>query len=767
MKKLLRPVLTVVVVVAATAAVAAGLVQVRTDTTTASFLPLRDPSQEASLSAARSFGGDPVVVLAESTDRATLLGPDQISTLAGLEGTLSRLPDVAVVYGPGTVLNQVAGQAQNLLATISGRRDGLRSEAKDEANAAGASSAEVRAAVAASVETFDVRYASLLVKGMPAGLPTLTNSSFVNAVVFDAAGEPRQQWRFVVPRPDAVAIVVRPREELDQASTEELVSAIDKAVDDAGLQTSKVTVTGMPVVASGLGGMLRHEIPVIGAIAMLLIAGCYLLLPWISGHRRRLLPLVASLAAVVVTLSAFGWLRHPVGLGVVAFLPIVLGTGSDFPAYLVRGADRRRVLVTALAAAVSFATLAISPLPFVRDLGIALAAGVVLAAGFGLVVSRRAYRRPDGAARSSPDLAEPPTDEPDARVGEPLPSGIRVALLGLAAVLSLVGWLALPDLHMEARPEKLAEGASSLTQAQYAEGVLGAAGEVQILVRGPNVVSPEGLAWMNAAQTLTLRRYGDQLRPVASPSSLLAFLGASPSAAQIDAGMAQLPAYLRGSVIRDDRKAAVLGFGIKFGDVAAQNELLAGLRKALPEPPAGMTVDLAGLPVVSARSYHLVSENRYLDGLVGIAAAGVVLLIGLRRRSDALRAILAASLATGWALAGAWVLGVALTPLTVALGSLATATACEFSVLLSGSHHGRSVEVRRSVLVAAAAATSGYLALTFSGLALIRSFGLFLAATVILSLLAAQLVRLLLPTRRPAPVIAPPRPISTKTKVLV
>jgi predicted RND superfamily exporter protein len=751
-----RPLLGLGALAAAAVMVVVGLSNVRTDTTTASFLSLDDPSQKASLFAARSFGGDPVVVLAESSKPEALLGRAEITKLAGLEGRLSALPDVAVVYGPGTVLNQVAAQAQNLLATISGRRDAIREVAAARARKAGKSKTEVARASDAASKTFDTRYGSLLVKGLPAGLPTLRNPAFTRAVVFDKNGQPRQQWRFVVPRPNAVSIVVRPREQLDQAATERLVTRIETAVEAADLKTSKVTVTGMPVVAAGLGGVLQHEIPLLGGVALVLIVGCYLLLPWVTRRRTRLLPLVATLGATAVTLAAFGWLDHPLSLGVVAFLPIVLGTGSDFPAYLVRGADRRRVVVTALAAAAGFASLAISPIPFVRDFGLALAAGVVLAVLFGLVLSRGAYA-PDRAATI--DLVPEPDPRP------PLSRRSRFGLLGVATVVALVGWIALPHLDISAEPEKLAQGVPALTDAEYAEEVLGAAGEVQILVRGDDVTTPQALAWMSRAQAVTLREFGDRLHPVASPPTLLAFLGRDPTGAQVEAGLAQLPHYLRTSVIRDDDRAAVLGFGIEFGDVGAQQRLMADLRGALPPPPRGITVDLAGLPVVTATTYELVSKGRYLDGLVGITAAGLVLLVGLRRRSDALRGIMAAALATGWALAGAWVLGVSLTPLTAALGSLATATACEFSVLLGGRHRGHAARVRRSVLVAAAAATSGYLALTFSGLAVIRSFGIFLAATVLLSLLAAQVVRLLLPVRPPVAIDV--APVESRTKVPV
>jgi predicted RND superfamily exporter protein len=661
-----------------------------------------------------------------------------------------------VVYGPGTVLNQVAGQAQNMLATISGRRDAIRA-------AAGS-----KRAGDAAVARFDRRYGSLLVKGLPAGLPTLRNPGFVRAVVFDENGEVRPQWRFVVPRPDAVAIVVRPREGLDQAATERLVKATENAVDDAGLDTSKVTVTGMPVVAAGLGGLLRHEIPMLGAVALGLIAACYFLLPWVRRRRARLLPLVATLGATAATLAAFGWLDHPLSLGVVAFLPIVLGTGSDFPAYLVRGADRRRVVVTALAAAAGFASLAISSVPFVRDLGLALSAGVLLAVGLGLLLTRKAYR---DRAQLALDRVEPVRKAAPAPT-ERLSNLARAGLLAAAGVVSVIGWVALPHLDIEAQPDKLAEGAPALTDARYAEEVLGSAGEVQILVRGNDVMTPEGLAWMNQVQDVAVRRFGDRLHPIASPPTLLAFLGDKPSAQQVQAGLDQLPHYLRSSVIRDDRREAVLSFGIELGDVGAQQELLTELRAAIPPPPDGMTADLAGLPVVTSRSYSLVSGGRYVDGLAGIVAAGLVLLIGLRRKSDAVRGILAAALATGWGLAGAWFLGVSLTPLTVALGSLATATACEFSVLLGGSLGAGGALVRRSVLVAAAAATSGYLALAVSGLAVIRDFGLFLAATVLLSLLAAQVVRLLVPAPGPkAPAGAEAGdsrvPGNSKEKVLV
>ncbi len=728
----------VLVVVALAAGM--GLTRVRSDTTTTSFLPAGDPAQRALQESARSFGGDPIVILAESANARELLGTDEIPKLLGLEGNLAQLPDVAVVYGPGTVLNQIAGSAQNLLATVSGKRDALRATAEEQARADGRSDAQVTEAGDAAVAEFDLRYGSLLVRGLPAGLPTMRNPAFVNAVVFEQGGAPRQQWRFVVPAPNAVAILVRPREGLDQAGTERLVAAARRIAETAGLRTTRLTVTGMPAVAADLGGQVRREIPLLGALALGLIAACYVLLPWVRRRRHRLLPLVATLGATVLTLAALGWLGRPLSLGVVAFLPILVGIGSDFPAYLIRGAEPRRVLVAALASAAGFASLGLSPVPFVRDLGFALAAGVLVAVGLAVLFRYRVV---------TTEVEQPPADD------EPVPTMSRARRIGVLIVLVAVaglGWSALASLDVEARPDRLAQGVPALADAQHAEDVLGSAGEVQILVSGVNVVTPEALAWMRQAEDATIRRFGGDLHPIVSLPDLLAFLGSSPTPDQITAGLEQLPHYLGAAVVRDDARQAVISFGVELQDVAEQKILLDDVRASLPPPPAGLRADLVGLPVVAARGYELVSGDRYPASLIGIAAAGLVLLVGLPRRSDAVRAVLAAVLATGWGLAGAWVCGVALTPLTVTLGSLATATACEFSVLLGQGYTRRSPRLRRSVGVAAAAASTGYLALAASSLSLIRQFGIFLAATVGLSLLAAFVVVRLFPTR---PVRAP------------
>lgn len=739
-----RQTLAAAVVLALAVGVVAGLASLRVDARPQAFLPAGDANLRDTQAADRAFGADPIVVLAESADPGQLLGPDQLPRVFRLEGQLSRLPDVAVVYGPATVLNEITIASNDVLARIVGSRDGARKAAEQQARATGAPQSAVTAAGDQAVAAFDLRYAPLLVQGMPVGLPTLHNPGYVRNLVYEQAPDgsltPRPRWRFVVPSATAISILVRPREDMDQQSTDRLVAAVEATARSAGLRTTKLSVTGAPAVAASLADQVRREVPLLGACALTFIALCYLALPWLGRRRQRLLPLAAALAGTAVTLAVFGWLGRPLSLGAMAFLPILIGIGSDFPAYLMRVGQRRRVLVAALASAAGFASLDLSPLPFVRDLGSALALGVLLAVGMALALRRflasahteaggRTERDPGtvgGLAAWSPRTVRSRT----MRYG--------IALLAVAA--AAVGWSVLPWLTIEASPDRLAAGMPAVSDAQHAEQVLGSSGEVRLIVSGPQVLTPELLTWMRRAEDGVVAQHGDQLRPILSPPDLLRFLGPNPTNEQVAAATALIPQYLLGAVRTPDGRQAVLSFGINLQDLGQQRDLLEQVRRSLPPLPPGYHATLSGLPVMAARGYDLISGNRYPTNLAGIVAAGLVLLVGLRRRWDAGRAVLAALLATGWGLAVVVALGLSLSPLTIALGSLTTATACEFTVLLADAFRQRNRAQYRTVAVAALAAAVGYATLALSRLDVIRGFGWLLSLTVLLSLAAAHVV---------------------------
>lgn len=733
-----RRVLALAAVVVAVAFLAGGLAQSRVETGVDSFLPSDDASVEQLDDLARSFGGDPVVVLLESEQPRELLDAAHINALLRLEGRLTALPDVAAVYGPGTTLNQIAGQVQNFLAELVGRRDAVRKEAEAKAKTAGASDAAAGKSGADAIAAFDVRYGSLIVRGLPAGLPTLGNGKFVQSVVFAQGQQPRPQWRFVVPSEKSVAILVRPRQGADAATTERLVSAIRDTVGAAKIDTVRTTVSGVPVLAADISHQVSGEAMLLGGIAITAIGACFLLVPW-TARRRRLLPLGTTLIAIAATLAVLGWVGKPLSLGVLAFLPVLLGVGCYYPTYFTRDARRRTVLTVAAATAASFATLMLSPLPFVRDLGLTLSIGVLLSAGLGLLLTKL-----------SAPLAEPA----ETKARQPANRRAVVGAAAVAAVLAGAGWATLPALPLQTDFESLAGGASTLDDARHVEDVIGSSGELSVVLSGPDVTSPTAVRWMHDAQQRLIAEHGDQLRPVVSPPTLLSFLGGESTAEQIDSALRLLPPYLAGAVLRPDNQVATLVFGVRMDDLVALRELRDDMREKLVAPP-GYRVELSGLSMVAVRGEEMVSAERIVGNVLGIAAASLVLLVGLRRRGDAARAFAAAALATGLGFLALWAVGIALSPITVALGSLTAAVGCEFTVLLSEAVWRGHRGLRTSVLLAAATSAAGYLVLVFSGLSVIRQFGALLAGAVVLAFAAAALVVLVSSPREPDGVETP------------
>lgn len=743
-RAVLRGALSLLGLVLVTAFLAGGLSKVRVETGLDSFLPSNDPAVHQFNDVASSFGGDPVVVLLETRQPRKLLDGQHVMSLVQLEGRLSKLPDVAAVYGPGTTLNQVAGQAQSFLAELSGRRDGEVALAQAKAKEAGASDAEAQAAADRARASFDQRYGPLLVQGLPAGLPTLYNPSFVNSVVYGDGKQPRAQWHFVAPSANSVAILVRPRQGMDATSTQKLVDTVRGAVSAARLDADRTTVSGVPTVAAGLSDQVTNEVPRLGAIAIAAVAACFLLVPW-TRWRRRLIPLASTIVAIGLTLAVFGWLGRPLSLGVVAFLSVLLGVGSYYPSYFTQNAQRRVVLVAGCATALSFSTLTLSPLPFVRDLGMTLSLGVGMSLLVGWLVATKVVTPP------SPDgyAVRDGSDVPKAKSARPTQGKALRAIAALAALLALCGWVSLPALPLQTSFQTFASGLPALDDAKHVEDVVGSSGETDVTLRGNDVLTPEALEWMREAQQVIITRHGDAMRPVLSPPSLMSFLGNAATQNQIDAAMRLLPPYLTGSVIRDDRRVAVMSFGVRMDDLSSLRALRDDVTAHLPKPPPGFHVELTGLPMVAVQGQEIVSQGRVYSNLLGIVAAGAVLALGLRRRRDALRAVAAAILATGLGLFALWGLAVPLTPITVALGSLTAAVGCEFTVLLSEAIQRGDRVLRRSVRLAAATSAIGYLVLVASQLQAIRQFGLLLAGSVVLALLCATCVVSLTAGREP------------------
>jgi predicted RND superfamily exporter protein len=259
--------------------------------------------------------------------------------------------------------------------------------------------------------------------------------------------------------------------------------------------------------------------------------------------------LLVSLAGTAVTLGSAGWLGIPMSLGVVAFLPVLLGVGSDFMIYLLSEVSRRLVIAAALATSASFAALGATPITAVRQLGWTLAIGVVVT----LVVSLAAVR-----ALGVDDVEQASTAGSFAPAPRAAPPIQRIVVAVVASVIAAVGWALLPHLQLDADFRSLAQNLPAYDDARHVQDVMGSSGEIAVALVGKDVVTRDSMAWMRKAEESIVVNHGDEIRPILSLPTLLRFLGANPTDEQLAASLRLLPSYLTSCVVRNDHRWAVL-----------------------------------------------------------------------------------------------------------------------------------------------------------------------------------------------------------------
>ncbi len=205
---------------------------------------------------------------------------------------------------------------------------------------------------------------------------------------------------------------------------------------------------------------------------------------------------------------------------------------------------------------------------------------------------------------------------------------------------------------------------------------------------------------------------------------------------------------------------ALLSFGIRTQSLSGQQALVERVREEIGEPgaaggpPAGVSVRLAGLPVVAAEAGRDLDASRYWLTLAGLLAVALALLVVYRSLSRALVPLVPTLLATGWASLVLWLTGIPLNPMSAALGALTIAIATEFGVILAGRFHeerrnGGGVEeaLRRAygrtgaaVLVSGATAVAGFAVLIASDIQMLRDFGLVTVIDLAVALLGVMIV---------------------------
>ena len=640
---------------------------------------------------------------------------------------------------------------------------------------------------------------------------------------------PKARFAYLFPNSKSAVIQVRLKPDLTEAQRRRAIELVRGAV---AMKEWKLTgdadyrVTGAPVVVEDLASALTDSLLRLLVVALLVMA---VVLALVFRSRLRLLPLAVALAAVAITFGAMSLLGASLTMASIAVLPVLLGLGVDYAIqYQARVEEQETprasgtaeaaahtartavptIATAALATAVGFLVLLLSPVPMVRGFGVLLVAGIAIAfflalsAGTAALVGAGRRRGSAGALGAVGARGGGAASTPSrrgwgawrARCGGSaggsgsavLRGGLerpkRVLLIGLVIALAGLAVDSQTKVSSDLRelvPQDL-RGARDLDALQRATGV---AGEIDVVVEGKDLTDPAVVKWMRDYQAGLLKRYGytakngcgeAALCPALSLPDLFRSADATKDRDTVRALLDSVPAYFSQAVITADRKTATLAFGVRLMPLDEQKKVMDQMEKRL-DPPPGVTARLAGLQVLGAEANAALSSplRRLLTLLAGLVAVGLVLLAVYRRWERAWVPLVPIALATGWSALVLFALRVPLNPMSATLGALVIAISTEFSVLLTARYREERAAgfepadaLRRTyrstgaaVIASGITAIAGFAVLALSDIQMLSDFGRVTVVDLSVSLLGVLAVLpavLMLAERRGRPRAAPP-----------
>jgi uncharacterized protein len=745
------------------------------------------------------FGDDPVIVLVRGDLRRTVL-TDDLERIIGLEGCISgHVPKgvtphggwsgpcgrmarlhprpVKVVYGPGTFINESAGQIADAFNRTKTQKSAEAQQAAQAAyKLARSRGYSVKRSKQFGTEASTLVYNEFLRDSFNLALqykltniPQINDPNFVAGLVFENTNspcKPKARFAYLFPTCDSALIQARLLPTLSDTQRTQAIGLIRQAVrmKDWRLKGGQqYVVTGAPVVVSDLSSTLVSSVKTLLIAALLVMA---LVLALVFRARLRLLPLLIALAAAAITFGALSAVGASLTMASIGVLPVLLERG-DIERGTRLGAPP--IATAAAATAAGFLVLLISPVPMVRGFGVLLVIGIAVAftcaltAGVAALSGRVAAPGFVGAVRgalapAARGAGELVRENPVSRwVRTRGQRGWRGALglalrspatvLGVAVVLAAAGWALDTQTKVESDVNKLVpQNLGALQDLQALQKSTGVGGEIDVLVHANDMTDPKVVQWMSAYQARLVKRFGysasrgcgkAELCPAFSLPDLFRG-GTASSQASIKALLDAVPAYFSQGVISSDRTVATLAFGIRLMPLDRQEQVIKAMRSDL-HPPAGVSARLAGLPVLAAEANDRVSSpwRRYLMLVLGLVAVAAVLLVALRSRTRAFVPLIPIALATGWSALVLFALRIPLNPMSVTLGAMVIAISTEFSVLLSERYrqerlagHDPTEALARTyrstgaaVVASGVTAIAGFAVLIVSDVRMLRQFG--------------------------------------------
>lgn len=811
-----KPPVVIALALIVTVVGALGALKLEPDTGIDSITGTKSDTYKATQTWGKNFGGDPIFVVAKGSLPKMVLGSD-LGVLLGIEGCLSgNIPRTArstapqlcrqmaefkpavAVYGPGTFANSAAN-------SINAASKDIIKRAQKAGREAGEAAAELAKKQGKSVEEQEKArdaaeelgrlqlLAYVLQLGNEYGLSStssarIDNPEFIAQLVFDTttASKPKSRWAYLFPNEKSALIQVRLRPDLSQAQRAEAVDLVKRITADPKyqLRNGQYIVTGAPVVLTEVQDSIERAFAVL-LIAALIVMVITLLI--VFPAELRLLPLALALIAAAATYGLLALTGSSIGVGAVAVLPVLVGLAVDYAIQFHARADRAMregedppkaaltaatgggppVLAAALATMASLLALLISPVPLIRGFSLLLVAGVALAIVVVLTVGFAVLGWAGGASKTPSQRRPAQTVARHLRVRKLFDRATRKPAKTVAIVggIAIVGWVAGLLSPVQADIEQLVpSNLGAVKDARELRDLTGTSGQVDVLVRGKNVATPEVVTWMRDFQQKALEQagYGGE-NPSCDKADLCPALSLTDIFRNAELTKEQIKTTLDGvgdfsrAVVTPGRRMATIAFGLRQESLNDQKATIDNMRDLLEgefKPPAGVTADVVGLSALAADASGALS-NPWRRLLIAVTALTLLLLVVLavtRNLRTALAPAITVAIAAGISALLLFVVRVPLNPMSAALGVFIIAIAGEFTLLIHMQYlreraqsAAKSVtesfvdayrRIGPAVFASGATAIAGFVALAFSDISMLRGFAVVAVVDLAVALLA-------------------------------
>jgi predicted RND superfamily exporter protein len=341
-------------------------------------------------------------------------------------------------------------------------------------------------------------------------------------------------------------------------------------------------------------------------------------------------------------------------------------------------------------------------------------------------------------------------------------------IVGVPVLIAAIGWIAFPFSTYQTDPEKLiSPNLPAYRDLALVRSATGSSGELDFILSGPDVTSPEAINWSKNLDLVARRDSAGRLKPLASLAQLYSDVtsGGQVTQEHVNAILALLPADLTSALLDSQHHLARIAYGVDATASLAQLQQDVSHIVSDVEAPPNYSYFPAGLEYLSVNALGNLQGSQVLLNLLGAALVLAALFVIYRNRRMASLAWLPTVLVAGWSTAVLFALRVPLTPMTGVLGALVVAFGSEFAILwLERYREARAQEAPAGVQAAAAASTAagpgilisgsalalGFAALAVGGipgvsalgfdLPMVRDFGLIAAMDIVLAVAAVLVV---------------------------